>query len=1322
MKKCKTCGTLYEGFACPVCHPELNKTSLNPKPAESKPIAKPYQPPKKSVVDSSQSQSSELSAVKAELLKVKGEKEKIELENAKNEIERLRAEKERAELQNAKLEIERLKAENEKLKLERDKAVLDSVKAEKNALEREVELLKAQKEAAVAPAGQFVYPAQGVPAQAAPVYPAQPYVAATAAPNANYAYNPAAVRTGKSGNILQKLSAILPACAFLLFALLNLIFFATPVAKFFGEGVANFYECLNEENFLLLPNPLEGGAGVLIIEIIALLFAAAFAILAFLPKFKDKFIRIGSKEFSLTDFLNVIALVFTLVLFITSIICMAKIKEIEYDTGSCFVLILVFSIIFFIFNALCLGYRLYLHKKGELTLIKASEFVAAKNDPTFKKTAKPNKSNFSYRKLSISTKIAKSLRLLGYALLVLIAVLLVKGFKNMFDIYREGSYYKEELTTILKLIKVGVIILFSLYAIIRAIPVIKHFNEFDYYKKKNIKTKNGVVTVVNPKYNKAKWFVLIGIICLVFITAGLVAIKSENGCIIPYDNENLIIFKGYLPAIITFLCWLGVVIFAHVMLVKNRNLFITKAPKKDENDKKIKNRHKWQLVMRRSEAQENLEKELAVMKAYKESVRTQNAEIYESAKTAYDSAHIAKLKLVGKRMLIIVASVIVAVCVLVSVLLGSTANNRMNVFSLDKITYFFENSDKESISNLSDKIGDYFGEDYEIEQGAYVYKNQALKDYEEEMNSYLDQLTYATDYTTVLTYTQKIEDLQEKSGEMGLKKLTIYGLFGEYECMFDACFSEATAVTRKKIDKIVQVKDDNRFENLETSISAKMGIYYTDGSYACYTVSGVPVKEGSKYYLTWEDSYGGEAKYEVVKDTRVSVEKIFDETYVTLEGSEWGSELFSVSDMKEENWNAWMKSAIAKNLSSEYDVSTIRIESLSFESGITEYVFAKSGKIKVEFSVKNTFLNEYVNGVAEWTGDTTAFEDYYKFVTKESYYDAISDCGIDTGRDSDDNVASTTWSCSGGSSSSGESELKVEPNSSKYDKLEKAFEELKTKAYKSMLALDELSFDKVFELKYFDNVYAEDVYASVFEKVDFDNNYSQAIENLLKKDNPTGKFRNIEMSVITVGSGSNETQYLKFQYEEDTVGGYADRTKYYRGDLTDLTTFIQMSMDRGTFIEDALNLHTGSFKYNGTSYNSVKTTFENMLSEYNASLAAFGEITLSDGSVIGTWKFVSMTQTYEGQTQEMKAGEAFQGMDITENYMVFEFKEDGTFTQTMTVGTYTDTESGTWKQDGKTVTITMGSENTNGTIDGNKLTFVSNPDVGASMTLVLKKA
>lgn len=93
--------------------------------------------------------------------------------------------------------------------------------------------------------------------------------------------------------VLQKLSASLPACVFLFFTLLNLIFFATPVAKILGERVANFYDCLNDDNFILLPNPLKNSVVVLVIEIIALLYGAFFAVLTFLPKFKNKFIKIG---------------------------------------------------------------------------------------------------------------------------------------------------------------------------------------------------------------------------------------------------------------------------------------------------------------------------------------------------------------------------------------------------------------------------------------------------------------------------------------------------------------------------------------------------------------------------------------------------------------------------------------------------------------------------------------------------------------------------------------------------------------------------------------------------------------------------------------------------------------------------------------------------------------------------------------------------------------------------------------------------------------------------------------------------------------------
>lgn len=150
------------------------------------------------------------------------------------------------EFSNLKAELSKLKEEKERLELENAKLEVERLKAENEKMKSEKEI-KIRKKTA----------------------------------NNN--------ETG----VLQKLSASLPACVFLFFTLLNLIFFATPVAKILGEKVANFYDCLNDDNFILLPNPLKNSVVVLVIEIIALLYGAFFAVLTFLPKFKNKFIKIG---------------------------------------------------------------------------------------------------------------------------------------------------------------------------------------------------------------------------------------------------------------------------------------------------------------------------------------------------------------------------------------------------------------------------------------------------------------------------------------------------------------------------------------------------------------------------------------------------------------------------------------------------------------------------------------------------------------------------------------------------------------------------------------------------------------------------------------------------------------------------------------------------------------------------------------------------------------------------------------------------------------------------------------------------------------------
>lgn len=103
-------------------------------------------------------------------------------------------------------------------------------------------------------------------------------------------------------------------------------------------------------------------------------------------------------------------------------------------------------------------------------------------------------------------------------------------------------------------------------------------------------------------------------------------------------------------------------------------------------------------------------------------------------------------------------------------------------------------------------------------------------------------------------------------------------------------------------------------------------------------------------------------------------------------------------------------------------------------------------------------------------------------------------------------------------------------------------------------------------------------------------------------------------------------------------------------------------------------------------------------------------------SVEGTWYFESTTMNSGGVEVSYKVGEETEGVTITKEFMKMVIKSDGTVEMTgmMSSG------SGTWKQDGKTVTITIEGEALEGTISGNKLT-ITRSEEGMTSTLVLKK-
>ena len=100
-------------------------------------------------------------------------------------------------------------------------------------------------------------------------------------------------------------------------------------------------------------------------------------------------------------------------------------------------------------------------------------------------------------------------------------------------------------------------------------------------------------------------------------------------------------------------------------------------------------------------------------------------------------------------------------------------------------------------------------------------------------------------------------------------------------------------------------------------------------------------------------------------------------------------------------------------------------------------------------------------------------------------------------------------------------------------------------------------------------------------------------------------------------------------------------------------------------------------------------------------------------SVEGTYKFDSITISMGDQSVEVKAGEEFQGISFTENYMVIDIKKDGSCTIT-SLGMATQ---GTWSKSGNVITITDEGESIEFTLDGDKL--IAEVE-GSTITLIKK--
>ncbi len=101
--------------------------------------------------------------------------------------------------------------------------------------------------------------------------------------------------------------------------------------------------------------------------------------------------------------------------------------------------------------------------------------------------------------------------------------------------------------------------------------------------------------------------------------------------------------------------------------------------------------------------------------------------------------------------------------------------------------------------------------------------------------------------------------------------------------------------------------------------------------------------------------------------------------------------------------------------------------------------------------------------------------------------------------------------------------------------------------------------------------------------------------------------------------------------------------------------------------------------------------------------------------ITGTYKFSSMSMQQGGMAVEVKAGEAFMGVTITEDAYTLTVNEDNTWTMKVNMGEEM-TQSGTWEEkDGKYL-FTNNGESMEVSLDGNTLTFEQE-----GMKIVLKK-
>ena len=107
-------------------------------------------------------------------------------------------------------------------------------------------------------------------------------------------------------------------------------------------------------------------------------------------------------------------------------------------------------------------------------------------------------------------------------------------------------------------------------------------------------------------------------------------------------------------------------------------------------------------------------------------------------------------------------------------------------------------------------------------------------------------------------------------------------------------------------------------------------------------------------------------------------------------------------------------------------------------------------------------------------------------------------------------------------------------------------------------------------------------------------------------------------------------------------------------------------------------------------------------------------MTACSTSIVGEWKFYSMHQEQNNVTVDIKAGESYMGVTISEDAIVLTINEDGSAELKMNMAGQSANLKGTWEEKEGKYYLTFEGESQEITVKGGKLSM---ENAGAKLTL-----